>query len=765
MKTGKTSRLTALLLATALMAPTLTQSQVPPYAYRIPIQGIDANLPPTGLPFAVTNFGGTFNLEVGQPASIPAPSVSGGTQPYTVSVSGTLPPGMSNSGGAISGTPLTAGQYALTLEVSDSASNTTSAQLTLNVSPAPIAAISVGIAQVPPAEAMQGTAFSTAVSASGGAGPYSFSASGLPGGISLSGATLGGTFSTAGSFNYTLTATGALTSGSRDFATVVYETFSATLSAAPQASATVDSPITPVTVQATGGKGPHSYGSTGTIPHGLSYSGGVLSGTPSTPGSYTFSLTASHAFPDAQAVEAGPFTMVVAPAPLAVSGTDLQAELAIGKTLAQQATIAGAGGTAPYAYSASGLPAGMGFSGGATTGAPTAAGTYTVTLTATDSSVPQRTGSRTFSITAHPQLTIALAKPAYLNSGSAPTGLTLSSTGGKGAGRVYTVATGTLPPGLSLNANGTFSGTPTGSGSATFKIRVQDELGTTEDTADQTIGYAPPLSINGTLADATQNQSYTAVLHTGGRGPYTVTQTSGTMPAGLSVSAGSITGYPTGSGPATLGFTVTDADGRSDSKTVSFTITSSAPVAGRSLIASASHTQLIGSGASLYLNYAPPYTTARVGSTTVPADMKAWATDQVNWSNGSPGTVLIAGNGNGGGTVKFTVNYTFNQDVLASSLDQNLAFGEGGNCNTSQNVGVLIEGSLTGGAGTYVTLANIPAVRGTITSQGTGYGGQYYALNQSFTPMTLRYVRATYTGTACINNAGSSILLRSGIVK
>ncbi|MEV6717034.1 S8 family serine peptidase [Lentzea sp. NPDC051208] len=76
---------------------------------------------PSGNP-SVTN-PGTQTSTVGTPASLQL-SASGGTAPYTWSVSG-LPAGLSaNASGAISGTPTTAGTYSVTATVTDAANKT-----------------------------------------------------------------------------------------------------------------------------------------------------------------------------------------------------------------------------------------------------------------------------------------------------------------------------------------------------------------------------------------------------------------------------------------------------------------------------------------------------------------------------------------------------------------------------------------------------------------------------------------------------------------
>ncbi len=67
-------------------------------------------------------------------------------------------------------------------------------------------------------------------------------------------------------------------------------------------------------------------------------------------------------------------------------------------------TNSASGGTSPYTWSASGLPAGLSISAstGTISGTPTTAGTSNVTITATDSSSPAKTGTASFTWTVNP---------------------------------------------------------------------------------------------------------------------------------------------------------------------------------------------------------------------------------------------------------------------------------------------------------------------------------------------------------------------------
>ena len=71
-------------------------------------------------------------------------------------------------------------------------------------------------------------------------------------------------------------------------------------------------------------------------------------------------------------------------------------------------TVTVSGGTAPYAWSATGLPAGLSINGttGEVTGTPTTAGVSNVTVTAEDAA--DDTATATFKITVNPAGTIAI---------------------------------------------------------------------------------------------------------------------------------------------------------------------------------------------------------------------------------------------------------------------------------------------------------------------------------------------------------------------
>ncbi|WP_278536250.1 IPTL-CTERM sorting domain-containing protein [Delftia acidovorans] len=214
-----------------------------------------------------------------------------------------------------------------------------------------------------------GVSFNETLTASGGATPYTFamaSGSTLPTGLSLSPAgVISGTPTAAGAFSFTVQATdnssisGQRTySGSVTAATVVLTPAASTLPAARLNTAYAGQTFT-----ASGGTAPYTYASSGTLPTGMTFnaSTGVLSGTPTAAGSFTFTITAT----DSSTGTGAPFTSGSTSYTLVVNSTnaDLSA-LAL-----SSGTLAPGFGAGTLAYTAT---------------VPNSSSTVTVTATAAD---------------------------------------------------------------------------------------------------------------------------------------------------------------------------------------------------------------------------------------------------------------------------------------------------------------------------------------------------------------------------------------------
>ncbi len=330
-------------------------------------------------------------------------TATGGKGSYKWAAATGLPPGLTTAASAgtltISGTPTTAGAFTIKVSVSDGSApaQTATASLAVTVS-APALTITGGTL----AAGTVGTAYSATVTATGGTGAKGYKAAGLPAGLAI-GATTGtisGTPTTAGTSTVTVTVT-----DSASPAKTATGTFTLTISAPPLtlAGGTLASGTVRVaysaTVTATGGTGTKTYTATG-LPGGLGISAaGVISGTPTTAGTSTVTVTVTDSASPAKTATGAYSITISAPAapPLTLAGGTL-ASGTVGT--AYSATVTASGGAGTKTYTASGLPGGLGISAaGVISGTPTTAGTFTVAVTVTDTASPVQTATGTYKIT------------------------------------------------------------------------------------------------------------------------------------------------------------------------------------------------------------------------------------------------------------------------------------------------------------------------------------------------------------------------------
>src|SRR5262249_52980922 len=130
---------------------------------------------------------------------------------------------------------------------------------------------------------------------------------------------------------------------------------------------------------------------------------------------------------------------------------------------------------------------------------------------------------------------------------------TIAVTGGL-APLTFTVTSGALPAGLSMDTSGNITGTPTGpSGTSNFTVKVTDSSNPTQSATQNlsiTVNLPTPPSITtASLPGGVEGTAYAkqTIAATGGIAPYTFAVTTGAVPAGLSMDAsGNIAGTPTG---------------------------------------------------------------------------------------------------------------------------------------------------------------------------------------------------------------------------
>ncbi|MBL8175599.1 MAG: putative Ig domain-containing protein, partial [Bryobacterales bacterium] len=312
------------------------------------------------------------------------------------------------------------------------------------------------------------------------------------------------------------------------------------------------------------------------LPAGLSFVSGVLSGTPgSTTGSpFTISVRATDSTIPTPSTTTKSFSLTVLPE-LQITATSLPAGT-VGVAYTQQMNATG--GASPYTFNATGLPAGLSInSSGFISGTPTTAGTSSnVIITVADSSSPQFATSRTYSITVSPGSgpSITTASPLPGATVTRPYSQQLAASGGSGTITWGLAPASALPSGINLSTGGLLSGTPTAASAYSFTVRASDGSQSSDKTFALTVNSLPAVG-TGSLAVGVVGSIYnTSLSATGGTAPYTWSITSGTLPQGLSLNGttGAITGTPTATGNPTLGFQVTDANGATASASLPLTV-------------------------------------------------------------------------------------------------------------------------------------------------------------------------------------------------
>jgi hypothetical protein len=309
---------------------------------------------------------------------------------------------------------------------------------------------------------------------------------------------------------------------------------------------------------------PYQYKLLGSsLPPGLTMSSsGLISGTPTQGGGFSFWVELSDQNPPSQS------WCVVSSAQRQFSITVVAGLIIQQNSLKPAATntpynlqlTASGGGSQVWSVKSGQLPAGVTLSSsGLISGTPTTVGDSNFVVQVTD---VNRTDTETYTLSVVQQLKIT-APGSTASEVGVPFSLALKSTGGRPA-NTWSVE-GTLPPGLSLNAaTGDITGTPTAAGAHPVKVRVTDSLGLT-DTLDVPLTVAAKLSVvKKPLPAAKVGRAFRAKLATrGGVGPLKwniLGGRPGLLPAGIkfNVKTGSFSGTPRKAGLYRLRMQVVD---------------------------------------------------------------------------------------------------------------------------------------------------------------------------------------------------------------
>jgi len=312
-----------------------------------------------------------------------------------------------------------------------------------------------------------------------------------------------------------------------------------------------------------GGATPVNFAlNTGTLPPGLTLSAaGVLSGTPS--GSGTFPITVK-VTDSAGCTGVGPTYNLVITCHVVTVTNPVTSIGTVNTAFSQTFTQAGAIGGATFSLNSGTLPAGLTLSSaGVLSGTPTQAGSFPLTVKVLDGQGCGGVGP-TYNLTIGCQ-TITVTNPAT-NTGTVNTAFSKTFTAGNTIGTVtFSLNSGTLPAGLTLSAAGVLSGTPTQTGSFPITVKATDANGCsgigstyTLIISCQVITVTNPATNTGTV-----NVAFSQTFTSGNAiAPVAFTLNSGTLPAGLTLSAaGVLSGMPTQTGSFPITVKATDANG------------------------------------------------------------------------------------------------------------------------------------------------------------------------------------------------------------
>lgn len=202
--------------------------------------------------------------------------------------------GAKNAQVTYSGTPTAAGTYSLTATVVDSGKarcSLGSATAVVTITPPP-AGLVIDTNSLPSGQV--GVAYNATVVASGGTTPYTWSQTGLPGGLSINAATgaITGTpaAGTAGTYTVSITVVGGGNATKSFTLTIAAAAVPLDISTLSVPDGQVNIPYS-YNMTGTGGTAPYSW-SAANRPPGLTMSAaGLLSGTPTTAGTYNMTVT------------------------------------------------------------------------------------------------------------------------------------------------------------------------------------------------------------------------------------------------------------------------------------------------------------------------------------------------------------------------------------------------------------------------------------------------------------------------------------------
>lgn len=395
---------------------------------------------------------------------------------------------------------------------------------------------------------------------------WSITAGQLPNGLSLDSNTgiISGTPTAGSGVPVTIQATDSKASASKQFNFTVWAKL--TINPVNPLPAHLNAPYS-LSISGQGSSAIASWSvSGGQLPPGLSLSVSQfnlnvanISGTPTQTGSYTFTVQAQdYTIPQTATMD----VTIVVDTHLAITKSTLKNG---GQNQVYSDSFTAVNGTPPLQWSISGnFPPGLSLdpASGQVTGTPTGFGGFAYSISVGDSSSPVQTDSAQGILNIAQQLQIVgTLPPAYIG---VPYDSSLVAIGGTYP-YTWSLASGNLPPGLSLTVAGFIVGTATQLGTFNFTLQVTDS-GSPPYVVTQPISFnvtpTPLTDLGGPLSPAPVNVLYhSQIPASGGTPPYSWSISSGQLPPGIALDpvTGYLDGTPTQVGSFNFVATVTDS--------------------------------------------------------------------------------------------------------------------------------------------------------------------------------------------------------------
>lgn len=302
----------------------------------------------------------------------------------------------------------------------------------------------------------------------------------------------------------------------------------------------------------------------GALPPGLTLgaSTGKVSGTPTTPGSFTFDVDLRERSTQGCTGQGAQRRFAINVIAKLTILNESASPGTVGTPYSLQLTASG-GGTQTWSIQSGVLPPGLTFDPKTAllAGTPTTPGSYPFVVLVTD---PKRSDTKALTIDVRDPLTAPAARYAAPGADAevgARFGTTFKPTGGSGT-HTWALTGGALPPGLVLAPTGVLAGIPSQAGSFGFQLTVTDSEGRAA-VLSEAIAVAARLTIRTQLLrPGKKGRPYTTTIrYVGGIAPVRW-QLTGPRPRGFSIDAetGELKGTPAKAG--TYVFRVRAADAK-----------------------------------------------------------------------------------------------------------------------------------------------------------------------------------------------------------